>query len=65
MNGLDDYFKTIDISDFEQGESTENPTYEISQNYDFNYRIGDYHFLTRGYQRIGQRMFNIFKELNK
>lgn len=65
MNGLDDYFKTIDISDFEQGESIENPTYEMSQNYDFNYRIGDYHFLTRGYQRIGQRMFNIFKELNK
>ena len=65
MNGLDDYFKTIDISDFEQGESTEKPTYEMSQNYDFNYRGWDYHFLTRGYQRIGQRMFNIFKELNK
>lgn len=65
MNGIDDYFKTIDISDFEQGESTEKPTYEMSQNYDFNYRGWDYHFLTRGYQRIGQRMFNIFKELNK
>lgn len=65
MNGIDDYFKTIDISDFEQGESTEYPTYEMSQNYDFNYRGFDYHFLTRGYQRIGQRMFNIFKELNK
>lgn len=65
MNGIDDYFKTIDISDFEQGESTEYPTYEMSHNYDFNYRGFDYHFLTRGYQRIGQRMFNIFKELNK